>query len=108
MHSVCVHMLAANTVHNTHTHIAQLNDMHIFMQAACNDTDMDTHAETHASLVLPDMRDVATLHAHTRLSRSYTQYNELHYINSVYNTVSLYMSACRQMQMRFPFSVLTF
>lgn len=76
---MCVRWQQTQHTHtNTHMHV-QLNDMHVLMQAACDDTDMDTHAETHqASPVLTDMRYVAVLHA----LHSHVQYMELRYINS--------------------------
>lgn len=100
MRSICAHILATKTVHNkcARMHV-QLNYMHIFMQAACNDTDMDTHTRTRRSPVLTDMRDVSMSCAYTWLSHSHTQHVEMDHGDNVYNAVSLYMSASTHMLM---------
>ena len=93
MHSTCVHVLAAK--HHTHSH-TQVNDMHIFMQAACDDTDMDAHTETRASPVLTDVR-VVRHYTHIHACHGHThKYMETLYINGACSSISHPLHVCRQ------------
>lgn len=72
MRSMCVHMLAAGAAH-THMH-GRLNDMHILMQAVCNDT------QKRMCILCLLTREIIRhyTHTHRSLSCSHTQYIELH------------------------------